>query len=242
MHPPPDPSPAATPEPSPPPDTKERILDVAEELFGDQGYGATSLRAVTSAAGVNLAAVHYHFGSKVGLFEAVFHRRVDAINVERLARLDALEARGAGALELEDLLAAFLEPAFCNDGPADPTFPRFLRFLGRVMSESGEHLEALHAVFREVQLRFFPAFQRALPHLGEEDVLWRIHLMVGSMCNLLMDPARIRLLSQGRCDGSDPAEAVRQLAAFAAGGLRAAPAPPATRVPAPSATPDEATS
>ena len=45
-------------------DTKERILQAAENLFTDQGFGATSLRAITHRAGVNLAAVNYHFGSK----------------------------------------------------------------------------------------------------------------------------------------------------------------------------------
>jgi hypothetical protein len=41
--------------------TKERILDTAERLFAEQGYAATSLRGIIAEAGVNLAAVHYHF-------------------------------------------------------------------------------------------------------------------------------------------------------------------------------------
>ena len=209
-------------------DTKDRILDVAEGLFGDHGYAATSLRTVTSQAGVNLAAVHYHFGSKIGLFEAVFHRRVDAVNVERLERLDALEAAGDGPPELEDLLEAFLAPAFCQAAAEDPTFPRFLRFLGRVMSETGEHVQAMRGVFRSVQLRFFPAFQRSLPHLTEADVFWRIHFLVGAMCNLMSDPTRISVLSEGRCDGADPRQTVRQLIGFAAGGLRAPAVPTET--------------
>ena len=47
-----------------PAETKERILDVAETLFMEHGYEATSLRAITAAADVNLAAVNHHFGSK----------------------------------------------------------------------------------------------------------------------------------------------------------------------------------
>lgn len=224
-------------------DTKDRILDVAEQLFGDLGYASTSLRAVTSQAEVNLAAVHYHFGSKIGLFEAVFQRRVNAVNDERLARLDALEAASKGELALEDLLQAFLEPAFCQAAAEDPTFVRFQRFIGRVMSETGEHVEAMRGVFREVQLRFFPAFHRALPHLTERDVFWRMHLLVGSMCNLMSDPTRISVLSGGRCDGSDPDESVRQLVAFAAGGLRGAPATrsAASRAPVRTAASSEST-
>ena len=41
-----------------------KILDAAEELFAQQGFDATSILAVTRQAGMNPAAVHYHFGSK----------------------------------------------------------------------------------------------------------------------------------------------------------------------------------
>lgn len=44
--------------------TKEKILDVAEGLFAEYGFNDTSLRTITSKAGVNLASVNYHFGDK----------------------------------------------------------------------------------------------------------------------------------------------------------------------------------
>ncbi|MFT5687656.1 MAG: AcrR family transcriptional regulator [Planctomycetota bacterium] len=207
-------------------DTKDRILDAAEELFGDQGYASTSLRSVTGLADVNLAAVHYHFGSKVGLFEAVFTRRVSEINDERLNQLDALEAPGRPEPTIEELLGAFLVPVFRRPMAKDPTWPRFQRFVGRVLSETGEHVEAMSQVFRGVQLRFVPAFHGAVSHLTERDVLWRTHLMVGSMCNMLSDPTRIAVLSNGACDGSDIDETLRQMIAFFAAGMRA---PAATR-------------
>ena len=71
--------------------TKERILDAAEALFMEHGFEATSLRVITAAAGVNLAAVNYHFGSKEELFQAVLTRRLDPMNQERVALLDRLE-------------------------------------------------------------------------------------------------------------------------------------------------------
>ena len=70
------------------PDTKQRILDVAERLFATRGFHATSLRAITRAAEVNLAAVNYHFGSKDALLEAVMLRRLGPLNEIRQARLD----------------------------------------------------------------------------------------------------------------------------------------------------------
>src|SRR6187401_3770986 len=77
-------------------DTKSRILDVAEHLFMEHGFEATSLRGLTSSAGVNLAAVNYHFGSKEELFQAVLTRRLDPMNQERIELLDRIEREGVG--------------------------------------------------------------------------------------------------------------------------------------------------
>src|SRR5215831_15729480 len=75
--------------------TKNRILDAAEALFMEHGFEATSLRQITAAAGVNLAAVHYHFGGKEELFEAVLTRRLDPMNQERVALLTRFESESA---------------------------------------------------------------------------------------------------------------------------------------------------
>src|SRR5438046_10505596 len=93
-------------------DTKTRILDAAERLFVEHGFEATSLRSLTSSAGVNLAAVNYHFGSKEELFQAVLTRRLDPTNQERIELLSKLES-GAGdrPIACERGLAAMLVPA-----------------------------------------------------------------------------------------------------------------------------------
>ncbi|MFO7982053.1 MAG: TetR family transcriptional regulator, partial [Desulfuromonadales bacterium] len=94
-------------------DTKERILDAAEGLFAREGFHGTSLRAITTRAAVNLAAVNYHFGSKDTLIEAVFERRLTPLNRLRLQRLDEVKKRAersGGKPETRDVLAAFIEP------------------------------------------------------------------------------------------------------------------------------------
>ena len=93
-------------------ETKERLLDVAERLFADFGYRATSLRDITSEAGVNLASVNYHFGSKDALLAALLDRRFAPVNHRRLELLDELEASADGAVGLRDLVRAFLSPPF----------------------------------------------------------------------------------------------------------------------------------
>src|SRR5215471_10621595 len=94
-------------------DTKQKILDAAERLIGEQGYAGTSLRQIIADAGVNLASVHYHFGSKEELLDELVMRKAGPVNEERLAMLDRAEAASASKAEfLERILEAFLAPAF----------------------------------------------------------------------------------------------------------------------------------
>src|SRR5690606_34260655 len=90
--------------------TKEKILDAAEELFGAQTFDTVSLRDITHRAGVTLALASYHFGIKDNLFGAVVARRADILNAMRLERLE--ELRREGAIDVESLLDAFMRPLF----------------------------------------------------------------------------------------------------------------------------------
>src|SRR5579859_2251157 len=92
-------------------DTKQKIMDTAEKLFAEKGYDATSLRQVIAEAGVNLAAVHYHFGSKEELLDALVLRRVAPVNTARIAMLDQLDAdAGCPRPAVEKVLEAFMLP------------------------------------------------------------------------------------------------------------------------------------
>src|SRR5690242_9494422 len=127
-------------------DTKERLLDAAEQLIADQGYSGTSLRQIISAAGANLASVHYHFGSKEELLDAVILRHAGPVNDERIALLDRYEAdaRG-GAVPVSKVLDAFLTPMARAAGGK----PQFVRVMGRIVSE-GLMRSVLEKNFREM--------------------------------------------------------------------------------------------
>ncbi len=91
--------------------TRQRLLDVAETLFAEHGFAATSVRDITASAACNLAAVNYHFRDKQNLYHEVFRRRLAALRDRRIASIS--EARsGAGSLEavLGAFAATFLEP------------------------------------------------------------------------------------------------------------------------------------
>lgn len=201
--------------------TKNRILDAAETLIARDGYSATSLRAITVEAEVNVAAIHYHFGSKQALLEALFDRRVGSVNDERLRLLDEAEARSDGSPPLEEVLRIFLAPALRRLGSEDPGWTRFSRVMGRIQSESGDHVLAINHVFARIRARFVAALQGALPELSPEDIAWRMHFLIGSMCFLMSDPARLSVMSEGRCNGSDPEQALAQMLAFVHGAFSA---------------------
>jgi AcrR family transcriptional regulator len=196
-------------------DTKEKILDAAERLFGEQGFGSTSLRHIIAEAGVNLAAVHYHFGSKEELLDAVVVRKLAPINAERLALLDkALATAGAKPLSIEQFLDAFLRPAVMRAGQD----PGFSKLMGRLHGE-GLMPRVIVKNFQEVAARFLHGMRQALPDLPGDEAAWRIHFMTGAMAHTLKGPPDYPGVIVG--SAADPETLLRWLVVFLGAGFRA---------------------
>src|SRR5204863_8376906 len=123
-------------------DTRSRILDGAEELFGERGLDRVSIRDITRKAKVNLAAINYHFGSREDLIAAVFERRVVPVNEARLAALDVVEkAAGKKSPKLEAILEAFIRPALQCSLKAPKGGASFSKLFGRCLSEPSPEVE-----------------------------------------------------------------------------------------------------
>jgi AcrR family transcriptional regulator len=183
-------------------ETKQKILDSAEKLIAERGYTATSLRHIISDAGVNLASVHYHFGSKEELLDALVLRKANPVNEKRLALLDQYAAEAEGAPSLEKVLDAFLTPM----AEAANRNPQFVRVMGRIMTE-GLLLAVIQKNFQPMLARFIAALRQALPHLSDEEFQWRIQFMQGAMAYTMCGApagdfeARILRLSRFLCGG-----------------------------------------
>ena len=93
-------------------DTRELILDAAEDLFSKHGFYGVTIREVAREAGVDTALIHYYFTAKRGLFDAVFLRRAEVWNSERVDAINRYAAEQAETMTLEGLLEAFLRPPF----------------------------------------------------------------------------------------------------------------------------------
>lgn len=192
-------------------DTKSRILDSAEKLFGLNGFEATSLRDITAEAQVNLAAVNYHFQSKESLIDAVIARRIEPVNQ---GRLEMLEAAGPYP-SLEQILTAFLTPVL------NQNLAIVVPLLGRMMADPTQFVER---VFKKhlapVSRRFQDALQVELPSLPPVEVLWRLHFTVGVMVHLMNLSQKLPSLSGGLCDVSDRHALIERVVSFASAGFR----------------------
>ena len=198
-------------------ETRTRILDAAEELFMQHGFEGTSMRHLTSRAGVNLAAVNYHFGSKHALIEAVFRRRLDPMNAERIAALERLEE-----LSPEGIIRAFVAPSLSL--VADAKGGRnFIRLLGRTYSEPAKEIRALIGqMYAPAMERYKSALKRALPQMPEDELVWRMHFMFGTLAYTLAATDTVQLIAGCKPEDRYDAELLEErLTAFLAAGLLA---------------------
>jgi AcrR family transcriptional regulator len=203
-------------------ETRTRILDAAEELFMLHGFGGTSMRQLTARAGVNLAAVNYHFGSKDALIEAVFHRRLDAMNAARIAALEAIEAPGH-APTAEEVIRAFVGPSLRMIEDAKGGGRNFIRLLGRTYTEPAKPIRALIGqMYAPAMQRYKSALERALPHMPREELIWRMHFMFGTLAYTLAATDTVQLIAGCKPEDRYDARLLEdRLSAFMASGLNA---------------------
>jgi AcrR family transcriptional regulator len=203
--------------------TKEKILDAAEGLFMEHGFEATNVRSITAAAGVNLAAVNYHFGSKEVLFQAVLTRRLDPLNQERVDLLTRFELETApDPLPCDRILSAMFIPALKLARDPERGGKNFLRLLGRAYADPAPFIRKFLAEQYAVMIaRFKGAFGRALPDLPKKELSWRLLFIMGALSYTLAGTDALRLIAE-----LTPAETandellLRRLAPFLLAGLQ----------------------
>jgi AcrR family transcriptional regulator len=213
-------------------ETQTRILDAAEELFMQHGFEGASMRMLTAQAAVNLAAVNYHFGSKDALIEAVFHRRLDAMNAERIEQLDQLEKDAAGAALTPDaIIRAFIGASLRMIEDTRGGGRTFTRLLGRAYSEPAKTIRQLIGqMYAPAMERFKAAFMRSLPELPRDELVWRLHFMFGTLAYTLAATDTVHLIAGAKPEDRYDARVLEdRLAAFMSAGLLA-PLPGTPRV------------
>ena len=217
-------------------DTRDRLLDAAEELFAKHGYSDVSTRTIADEAKANSAAVHYHFGSKEALLDAVFRRRLDPLNQVRIERIKACFDEPGGKADIEELLKAFLEPPLAlpeTDGE------RYFRLLaGRASNDPNPDVKRiLFGVYDAVGHSFVEAVIAACPHLDKEELFWRVACIYGAMLYIRADNGRLQAIFGEEYSLSKGDGAMRYAIPFLIAGMRSGPVGSATT----STTQDEKT-
>jgi AcrR family transcriptional regulator len=189
--------------------TKDKIIDIAERLFGEQGYESTSLRHVIFEAGVNLAAVHYHFGSKEELLDAVVLRGATPLNEERIALLDRYEKESSpNPVPVEKVLRAILWPTF----RMKERNPPFVKLMGQLHGE-GLMPAMVKRHFQPLVERFMGALRRTLPDLPQQELF-------GAMAQVLRGPHLIPM-PEGFVESGSAEEMADRLVGFMTAGFHA---------------------
>ena len=199
--------------------TKQLVFTAAERLFALNGFQNVSVRDITAAAGVNLASVNYHFGSKDALLFEIFRRRTAELNRERARMLHEASDRHGGAPPVRDILTALIAPPLRWLDPANERRIS-LQFLIRARSEgTAEIREVLGSDVSHLR-RFSDALLRARPDLPPEEVYWRLHFVLGMIHqNRFMELDRLHVLSEGATREDDIGGLQSRMVAFAEAGF-----------------------
>jgi AcrR family transcriptional regulator len=183
--------------------TRAAILDAAERLYAERGFGDVTLRDIVAAADVNLAAVNYHFGSKDELIAELFVSRSLATNRERLTQLKMAEEAGDGRASIESILRALVGPTLRGCLGPERERSTASRFMIRASIESVPPIRRIKNREIDHLRKFAAAMRRSLPDCNEVDLYWTLHFALAMAHQTIRDSERLAKLSDGLCDLND---------------------------------------
>lgn len=201
--------------------TRLSILDAAERCFAEGGFDGVSLRTITEVAGVDLALVNYHFGTKDNLLHEVIARRARIVHDDRVRALEmARRDAGAQSPSVEAIATAFLEPLLRRLLDGDPGWHHYGHLVSQ-LDVSPKFTGITSDVLDHTALHFINALRLALPKAPEPSIYWGYMFLIGSMVQVISATDRIERLSHGMCRSDDIEGALRELVPFVSAGLRA---------------------
>ena len=201
--------------------TKAAVLSAAERLFALNGFRNVSVRDITAEAGVNLASVNYHFGSKDALLFEIFRRRTAELNRERARMLHEATARHAGRPPVREILTALIAPPLRWSEPRSSRRIA-MQFIIRARSEGTEAVREVLRTDVSHLRRFADALIAARPDLTPEEIYWRLHFTLGMIHNnRFAEFDRLHVLSDGLTRESDGEALLKRMVDFAEAGFLA---------------------
>lgn len=207
-------------------ETRERILDAAEELFAAHGFHGTSMRDVASAMECGIALVKYHFGTKDLLFESVVKRRASYMADVRMLALEAARTSARGkAVPVEKLVAGYVWPFIERSVAGDKGWRNYSLFVAR-HANSPEFSRVIGEHYDPTARQYLNEFERTFPRMPQTDLFYAFSFMVGAMVSIVAQPGRVEHLSRRQIKAGDVEEAFKRMLPFLAAGFKSlAPRP-----------------
>lgn len=202
-------------------DLKQVILDSAEGLFARHGFYGVTTRQVAAEAGVDTALIHYYFGAKRELFDAVLLRRAEILNDDRAAAMSAYEAAHPGVMTAEGVIAAFIDPLIERALTGGQGWKNWFALVAQINITPAWGGEVMNRFFDPVVRQLIDTLQRAMPDARLPDLYWSYQFLTGAMMLTVAETGRIDQLSDGLCASSDLEAARQRLYAYCAGGFEA---------------------
>ena len=197
--------------------TEESLLDAAEALFAEREFDSVSTRDIAKRAKVNLALVHYYFGTKPKLFRRVLARRIEELSRRRLQLL-AERRKSSKPIPVAQIVDAFVLPLLEFATAGDRGWKSYIRLNGRVAS-SDKYMKLAGDLYDPVARIFIDEIARTLGTASRRDIEWSYLFMVSVMSCAFAGSGRIERLSDGRGQPTDLREAYSVLIPFISAGL-----------------------
>lgn len=166
------------------PSTRNKLLDCAEALFGRHGLEGVSLRTINTEAGLSPAALHYHFGSKDSLVEALLERRMPALMERRSRLLDELSTADRTPTTRE-VLATLVLPLVDLVAEGRDDGLRYLRLIHRMQADRNLDPQFVIDRWPGGVARLVPLLQKANPSMPLSVIEFRLSLAIELMLQSL---------------------------------------------------------
>jgi len=200
--------------------TRRRLLLAAERVFAENGYENAAARDICARAKANLAMINYHFGSKLGLYRAVFLRRGEVLNKHRIEELDRVMQAARGRPDLTGVVRALVGPNIRLRNDAAMGGIHFARMIAHeIIDPNGKRREIIGLIFDKVASRFIEALSLALPQASHADLHWAYHFTIGTLVQTMANNGRIEKISKGACRVSNVEVVLDHLVPFVAQGI-----------------------
>ena len=194
-------------------ETRERLLDVAGEVFAERGFRNTTVREVCRRARANVAAVHYHFGDKDGLYDAVLRQTFKSA----MEKHPLPQVKGTPEEQLHAHVRAMLRRILDEGRPSWHG-----KLIAREMIEPTRALDSLVSQIRVNQQRLSYIIRQLLGPGADDDTVFRYTFSVSGQC-LFYYHCRVivsRLHPGHRCDAATIEKLAEHITQFSLAGLK----------------------